>query len=573
MPAKRRASSAKPPGPPLPACGYVLDDVECIERGEHFCEPRATHAERFFAEILVHTKGDWFRRRFTLRDWQRDELTRPIFGPVKWDVERERYVRRIRIVWIELARKQGKTEYLAGLALYLLCADGEEGAEVYGAALDRDQARKVFDVAARMVELSPLLSGCMQIRRVEKRIVNLGTGPDKRGKGSYYQIVAADAAGNLGHNPHGIVFDETATQRSGELWGALRTGMGVRAQPLMVAATTPGNDPSSWCAGMHAEMVRVAEDPARAPHVYVYLRNTAPDADPWDEANWYHANPALGQFLSIDSLREEALEAKNDPSKENLFRQFRLAQWVQQATRWMPNHVYNAAIGEPWPNPVWRYADWKGRAAWAGLDLSAKHDLTAWCLTLPGKGSDPADALWRFWLPEAAFDELDRTTSGKAGVWVKAGWLTLTEGSVIDYERVYDDITADAAHFKIREIDYDKWSGEPARQAIEERTGVTMVAVDQTYNGMTQPMTDLMSVVLTRAWCHHGNPVAAWCVDAVEVKRATDNPELIRPVKPRRRLGDPRIDGVVAAALSVGGWKARGHVVPPKRTAYGFGGR
>jgi phage terminase large subunit-like protein len=563
MAARPPVSSAEPP---LPACGYVLDDDECTVVGEHVCEPRVAHAEAFFAEILVHTKGDWARQRFTLRDWQRDELIRPIFGPVRWDASRSRYVRRIRIVWIELARKQGKSEILAGIALYLLCGDGEEGAEIYGAALDRDQARKVYDVAARMVELSPVLTKVLRVRPHEKRIVHAKSG-------SYYQIVAGDVGGNLGHNPHAIVFDETATQRDGELWGALRTGMGVRAQPLMVSATTPGNDPGSWCAGMHAEMVRVAEDPTRAPHTYVYLRNTPPDADPWDEANWYHANPALGQFLSIDSLREEAIEARNDPSKENLFRQFRLAQWVQQATRWMPIHVYNASSGEPWPNPVWRYADWKGRTAWAGLDLSAKHDLTAFCLTLPAKAGGAADAMWRFWLPEDAYDELDRTTSGKAGLWVKGGWLTLTEGSVVDYDRVYDDITADAKHFRIREIAYDKWSGEPVRQAIEERTGVTMVAVDQTYTGMTAPMTDLMSVLLTRAWHHHGNPVAAWNFDAIEVKRAVDNPELIRPVKPKRRLGDPRIDGVVAAALSVGGWKARGHIVPPKRTAYAFGGR
>lgn len=564
MPPPPRASSRSRVR--LPSCGKAHDQIRCTERGDHFCEPRAAHAEAFFNEILVHTKGDWARQAFDLREWQREEMIRPVFGPVRWDARRKRYVRRVRIVWIELARKQGKSEILAGIALYLLVADGEESAEIYGAAIDREQARKVFDVALRMVQLSPILNKRLICKPHEKRIIDPETY-------SYYQVVSADASGNLGHNPHGIVFDEVATQRNDQLWGALRTAMGARSQPLMVAATTPGNDPSSWCASMHAEMARVAEDPARSPHTYVYLRNTPPDADPWDETNWYHANPALDDFLDAEALREEALEARNDPSRENLFRQFRLAQWVQQATRWMPYHLYQAVTGEPWINPFWRYEEWKGRPAWAGLDLSAKHDLTAWCLCLPGKGAEPADAFWRFWLPEEAYDALLRSTSGKAQAWVRDGWLTLTDGAVIDYTRVYEEITTDAKHFRLAEIDYDKWSGEPARQAIEERTGATMVAVDQNFTGMHQPMTDLMGLVLNRGWLHHGNPVAAWCFDSVEVRRSTVNPELIKPEKPQRKAGDPRIDAVVAAALAVGGWKARGHIRPPRRTGYGFGGR
>ena len=122
----------KPPAPPV--CGRVYDDQVCEGVGEHFCLPRSHHAQAFFEEVLVHTKGTFSRKQFRLAPWQRDDLVWPIFGWVRWSDEWDCYVRQYRIIWIELARKNGKSEVLAGIALYLLVADDEEGAEIYGAA-------------------------------------------------------------------------------------------------------------------------------------------------------------------------------------------------------------------------------------------------------------------------------------------------------------------------------------------------------------------------------------------------------------------------------------------------------
>lgn len=533
--------------PRLPICGHTLDGLTCKQRGDHFCQPRADHAKAFFEEILVHTKGTWARKRFVLSKWQHDEIIAPVFGWVKWSGEFECYVREIRIVWIELARKQGKSEILAGIALYMLCADGEEQAEVYGAACDKDQARKVFDVAARMVQLSPVLSRRLVVKNHEKRIIDEKTG-------SYYEVIAADAAGNLGHNPHCIVFDEVLTQKNGDLWNSLRTAMGTRSQALMVAATTPGDDPSSWCGQMHDEMQRVAEEPERAPHIHVFLRNTPPDADPFDENNWGYANPALGEFLSISALRDEALEAKNDPTKENAWRQFRLAQWVRQAHRWMPMHLYNACPGEPWLNPDYRRKELTGRVAWAGFDLAAKFDLSAWCLLVP-EGSG-VHAMWRFWLPESGLTFLDKHNEGKFSRWAKQGWLTVTEGDVVDYDRIYSDIEQDARDFEIRAADADQWSMAPVIQEIEKRTGVWEVdAYNNTYQRMSPGMTELMALVKTERFWHHNNPIAKFCFDAVEVRKAPYDPELIRPDKPERDRSGKRIDAVPAAAMAVNAWK------------------
>lgn len=549
-PRARNDSSAASKSTRTPVCGFTLDGRTCRKRGDHFCEPRAKHAQAFFEECLVHTKGTYARRRFVLAGWERKDLIRPVFGPVRWSEEFGRYVRVIRIVWIELARKNGKSEILAGIALYLLIADGEEGAEIYGAALDRDQARKVFDVAARMVALSPLLSKRLKVQTQAKRIVDERTG-------SYYEAIPSDAAGNLGHNPHGIVFDEALTQRNGGLWDSLRTGMGTRPQPLMVAATTPGDDPQSWCGLMHEEMVRVTDKPERAPHVYVFARNTPEGADPWDEANWWHANPALGDFLSISALRDEALEARNDPSKENAFRQYRLAQWVKQATRWMPMHAWEECCGDVWTRPDWGRKALVGSTAWFGFDLAAKFDLTAWALLIPDSDPDGVvHALWRFWLPEDALAELDKRNDGRFTPWARDGWITVTEGNVVDYDRVYADIETDARDFDLRGGDADQWSMAPVIQEVERRTGVEeVVAYNNTYTTMTPGMTDLMALVKQRRLAHHGNPVARFCFDSVEVRRAPYNPELIRPSKPSRDRDGKRIDAVPALAMACSAWK------------------
>lgn len=538
----------------------------CSEEGNHFCLPRAVYVETFFTRVLVHTKGLYAGRPFTLADWQRDDIVHPLFGNVVWDPVQQRYVRQFRNAWLELGRKNGKSEILAGFALYFLVADGEFGAEIYGAAKDRDQARIIWDVASRMVRLSPVLSrrSGLRVRMWEKRIVDEKTG-------SYYRIIPRDAAGNLGKDPLAVLFDEVIAQPDDSLWNAMRTAMGSRLQPMMLAATTAGDDPSSFAAAEHNECVKVAEDPARAEHRFVYLRNLAPDADPWDEKNWHYPNPALGDFLNINALRDEATEAKNDPLKENAFRQYRLNQWVNQAQRWMPMHVYRECTGDVWPNSLWRPTALHNKEVWVGLDLSAKHDLTSLCVFSPPVKGQPGEALWWHWLPEDALPGLDTSTSGQATQWVKQGFLRLMEGAVIDYLDLCQQIEKILAPYKVREVCYDKWSGEYVRQELQRRIGkVPMVANEPTYAGMTVPLRELMALTITKQWEHHANPVAMFCFDSVEVRKATENPELIKPVKPDRRPDKRRIDAVVTAALAVGAWRVRGANQPPKRTAIGF---
>lgn len=442
------------------------------------------------------------------------------------------------------------SELLAGIVLYLLVADGEEGAELYGCARDRDQARAVFDVAERMVILSPILNRRLKINKQQKRIADERTG-------SFYEIIAADAGGNLGKNPHGIAFDEVLTQPNGDLWDALRSAMGTRDQPLLVAATTAGNDPESFAKAEHDEMARILEDPARSPHTFVYIRNVPKGADPWDESLWPEGNPALGDFLSIEALREEALEARNDRRKENAFRQYRLNQWVQQVTRYLALDLWDENEGEIAPNPEWWVEQYRGQKCWAGLDLSSKLDLTAWSLLF-----EDGTVMWRFWAPESVVPLLDENTAGNFSQWVRGGWVDITEGDVIDYQRIYAAIEQDAERYVIASATYDVWGGEAARQEIENRTNIPMLESQTTYDRMSQPMNELVRMLKAHEMRHGGNPVARWMADCLEAKSPRDDPDRVRPVKPQRGKSGRRIDGMVSLLFAIDGRMALDESLP-----------
>lgn len=497
-----------------------------------------------------------------LAPWQEHEIIRPLFGEVHWSEQWGRYVRRYTRATVVMARKNGKSALLSGIALYMLCSDGEESAEVYGAAANTRQAGKVFEPATKMVKKSPILAKRLKHIRNARRLVDEKTS-------SHYEIIPADADNELGHSPHCFILDEVLSQPDDSLWKAMVTGAGARTQPLMLAITTETTAHASFGADMIDEADRVMEDPARAPHHFAYVRKMPKDVeelerlwrlfparpelpvsiDPWDERNWAWANPALGSFLSIQALREDALEARTDRSKENGFRQFRLNQRVSQVSRWISMDLWNARVGEVAPTPDWIRGRLKGERCWGGLDLSSKLDLTSLALVFPD-----GSVLWRFWLPESVIPTLDEHTNGRISEWVADGWITATDGDTIDYDRIYDDVTADHKDFRIVDITYDKWSGEPVRQEIVKRTRLKMVESDTTFLRMTGPMQEFMRrLKAADEFQHFGNPVATWMADNVEKKSPRDDPDRLRPVKPDRDKTGIRIDGIPAVLFALDG--------------------
>lgn len=544
-----------------PVCGYKFRDILCEKRGAHYCEPRATRVVRFFAELLVHIKGPTARTAFILTWWQEHEIVRPLFGEVVWSDDWGRYVRRYRIAYIVVGRKNGKSELVSGLILYLLVGDDEDSAEVYGAAADTKQAGKVFEPMVRMVQLAPLLAARLKHIKNARRLVDERTG-------SHFEVITSDADGELGHNPHGFYLDEVLSQPDDSLWVAMRTALGARTQPLLICMTTETSDSASFGAAMIDEADRIMEQPARTPHAFAYVRKAPRSKDElarirrlfaghpdlpvsldWhDERNWRWPNPALSDFLSLAALREEALEAADSPRKLNGFLQFRLNQRVQQITRYISMDLWDANCGPIALTPGWLDEELAGKKCWGGLDLSSKLDMTAWCLLF-----EDGRILWRFWVPESVVDTLDEHTDGAMSQWIAEGWVTATDGDTIDYESIYDTIEVDYQAHDLVDITYDRWSGEPVRQEVVKRTGLEMYESGTTYERMTGPMTEFMRMLMAGELQHCGNPVARWMADNLEAKSPTDDPDRVRPVKPKRDATGKRIDGLPALFFAIDG--------------------
>lgn len=498
-----------------------------------------------FRALLRHTKGRYARTPFELTPWQRADIVAPLFGDVEWSAEAGRFVRRYRVGWIELARKNGKSELLAGIALVLMVADDEEGAEVYGAAVDRDQASIVWDVAERMVKLSPILAKRLRVYRQAKRIVDDRTA-------SYYQVLAGDALGNLGLNPHGVVFDEVHAQRTPDLWNALRTSMGTRDQALMIAATTAGNDPSSFAAVEHGYSEQVAADPALDRRRLVYARNMPVEADPFDEANWSYPNPALGDFLSVQALRDEAQEARHSPAKENAFRQFRCNQWVRSVVRWLSIEAWDATAGVVNEDAL------AGQRCYGGLDLANTSDLTALCWAFPRPGGE-VELVWRHFYPEERIEDLDRRTGGNASVWARQGYLTLTPGNVLDHASVLAQVDRDARRFDVADLAFDRWGMSQMRTDLAE-AGLPIVDMGQGFASMSPPAKAFERMVLAGQLHHGGNPLVRWQAGhVVAVSDAAGN------IKPDKAKSHEKVDGIVAAIMAL---DRLTRAQPVRRSAY-----
>ena len=291
--------------------------------GSHYDKRRADYAVAFI-QALKHTKGRWAGKNFDLIDWQ-EKIIRDLFGTLKADGYRQ-----FTTAYVEIPKKQGKSELAAAIALLLTCADGEERAEVYGCAADRQQASIVFEVAADMIRMSPALSKRVKILSSQKRIVYKPTN-------SFYQVLSAEAYSKHGFNISGVVFDELHTQPNRALFDVMTKGSGdARTQPLYFLITTAGTDIHSICYEQHQKALDILEGKKVDPTFYPVVYGAGADEDWTSEKVWRKANPSLDITVPIDKVQAACESAKQNPAEENTFRQLRLNQWVKQSVRWMP---------------------------------------------------------------------------------------------------------------------------------------------------------------------------------------------------------------------------------------------
>ncbi|WP_446898833.1 terminase large subunit [Clostridium sp. LBM24168] len=492
-----------------------------------FDEKKAEKVVKFINN-LKHTKGVWHGVPFDLLPWQ-DKIIKDIFGTVK-----DNGYRKYNTAYVEIPKKNGKSEIAAAIALYLTCADNEWGAEVYGCAADRQQASIVFDVAVDMVDQCPALKKRIKPIISQKRLVYMPLG-------SFYQVLSSEAFSKHGLNVHGVIFDELHAQPNRELYDVMTKGSGdARMQPLFFLITTAGTDRNSICYEVHQK----AEDILRGKKIdktfYPVIYGTADNEDWGDEANWYKANPSLGYTIPIEKVRDAFNSAKENPAEENIFRQLRLNQWVKQSVRWMPMDVWNKCSFEV------NIEKLKGRECYGGLDLSSTNDITAFVLVFPPiTEDDKYYVLPFFWIPEDNLKLRVKRDHVPYDVWKKQGFLETTEGNVIHYGFIENFIDELGTQFNIKEIAFDRWGAVQMVQNLDG-LGFTVVPFGQGYKDMSPPTKELMKITLEQKIAHGGHPVLSWMMDNIFVR--TDPAGNIKPDKEK---STEKIDGAVALIMAL----------------------
>lgn len=493
----------------------------------HYDKEAADYAVRFI-ECLCHTKGVWAGKPFELIDWQ-EQIIRDVFGILKPNGYRQ-----FNTAYVEIPKKQGKSELAAAIALKLTCGDDEERAEVYGCAADRQQASIVFDVAADMVRMCPALAKRTKILAAQKRIIYLPTN-------SFYQVLSADAHSKHGFNVHGVMFDELHTQPNRNLYDVMTKGSGdARMQPLYFLITTAGNDTNSICYEVHQKAKDILEGRKTDPTFYPVIYG-ADEGDDWtDPKVWAKANPSLGETVSIEKVRAACESAKQTPSEENAFRQLRLNQWVKQSVRWMPMEKWDAC---DFPVDVERL---EGRVCYGGLDLSSTSDITAFVLVFPPMDEDDKYYILPFmWVPEETLELRVRRDHVNYDLWNKEGYLETTEGNVIHYGYIENFIEQLGKRFNIREIAFDRWGAVQMVQNLEGM-GFTVVPFGQGFKDMSPPTKELMKLVLEKRIAHGGHPVLRWMMDNIYIK--TDPAGNIKADKAK---STEKIDGAIATIMGL----------------------
>lgn len=481
-----------------------------------------------FIENLCHTKGKWAGTPFWLLPWQ-EQLIRDIFGIVKADGNRQ-----FRTAFVEICKKVGKSELAAAVALYLLYADNEPSAEVYGAAADRQQASIVFDVAKQMVEMSPVLMKRSKLMGATKRIVNYSNA-------GYYQVLSAEVGGKHGFSVSGLVFDEIHTQPNRQLYDVLTKGSSdARQNPLHFIITTAGNDRHSIAYELHTKAVDILEGRRVDPTFYPVVYGLKDDEDWEDEANWYKVNPSLGYTVDIERLRDAYREAKQNPADEVTFKWLRCNMWVSSTVAWIPDAIYMRG------NEAINAALLEGRDCYAGLDLSSTGDITALVLIfLPRDKNEKYVLLPYFWIPEETIPRRVKANSVPYDIWEKQGYIMATEGNVIHYNFIEKFIMDLSEKYHILEIAVDRWNATQMIQNLEGE-GFTIVPFGQGFSSMSAPTKEFYRLLMEGRIIHGGNPVLRWMAGNVVID--TDPAGNIKVTKAKSK---EKIDGIVAAIMAL----------------------
>ena len=518
-----------------------------------------------FIECLTCSNGAPMR----LMDWQREAVTE-FYGRMAQDEHDPTgaYLRQYQYLYLEIAKKNGKSELAGALGVYHLYADGEMNGEVYIVAADRDNAGIVYGVCKWMVEHSPALLRRSRIVDSTKTIIDTVSG-------SKLKVLSSEAYSKHGYKPSCVIFDELHAQPNRDLWDVMTFGAGdAREMPVWIVLTTAGDDPDRKSIGweVHEKALSILrcragnaregdmDDPRWLPIVYglglIEDEDELKSLNIYDEDLWRRCNPSIGTTVKLSTIRAEAQEAKRSEAAERLFRWLRLNQWIATHTvGWIPVTIYDKTQWNPEGCKHWREVArlLRGKRCFGGGDLSKSTDLTAFTLLFPPQeGLDKWVALFTGWIPLDGIEARERADHAPYQDWIRAGFLHGCEGDVIDYEAVLDYIVQAAEDYDLRMIGFDPYLSATLTQRIAARLAgkpTQVVEIPQGIKSISPPMREMETMIRTHEMLHVHNTAARQCF--ANVRLVTDDNENIKPTKKRSRGRiDITVSWIIAYATS-----------------------
>ncbi|WPG35142.1 terminase TerL endonuclease subunit [Variovorax sp. EBFNA2] len=481
-----------------------------------------------FIELLPHIKGQWARDRklLSLEPWQCFILT-TVFG---W-VHNVTGLRRFREAYIEVPRKNGKSALSSGVGLYMLAADGEEGAEIYSAATTRDQARIVFDDAKLMAERTPGLRTYCGVAIMQHCITVANTA-------SKFSPLAAEGSTLDGLNVHCAVIDELHAHKTRAVYDVIDSARGARTQSLLWSITTSGSNRAGICYERRTHITKMLQGVIVDETTFGIVYTIDEKDDPLDPANWAKANPNWLVSVLRDDMEAAARKASAMPSAMAGFLTKRLDVWVSSDSAWM-----DMVAWEKCADPSLRRQDYEHLPCWIPLDLASKVDVAAAPILFYDREIDHYYLFSRFYLPERA---IERSTNSQYEGWRLSKHLKVTEGDVTDFDVIEDDLRADVSTLNVEELPFDPWQAtQLASHLLSE--GAPMVEYRQTVQNMSEPMKTFEALVLQGKITHDDNPMMNWMLSNVVCHRdAKDN------IYPRKEREENKIDGPVAVIMGFG---------------------
>lgn len=488
-----------------------------------FREDRVDYVILFISK-LRHYTGRHAGKAFDLQPWQAF-----IIACIYGFYHRDTGERVVKSVYIEMARKQGKSALAAALCLYHLIADGESGAEVYLAANSKDQ-----------VKLSswPLCS-------------NFAKGLDPKGKAldifrdmvkfdtakSWLKVLAADSTKLDGPNPSMFLLDEYHAAKSTGLKDVLQSGQGMRDDPMQVIITTAGFDKMGPCYQMRTMCVEVLERLKDDDSTFAAIYALDDDDDWKDETTWIKSNPNLGVTVKLSYIRDQVKKAVNSPSEEVGVRTKNINEWCDSAEVWIPDTDIIAVTRE-----VDLSQFEATQECFVGIDLSATSDLTCVSYMIPFEGLMYFKT--DYYLPREALST--KKNKEQYAEWERLGYLIVTPGNVVDYDCILEDIIQTDAKIFIHKIGYDAWN---ATQFVINATnrGLPMEPVSQSIGNFNRPTKEMERAILSKMIVIDNNPITRFCFKNVVM--VVDNNG---NTKPSKQFKDKKIDGVIAMIEAYG---------------------